>query len=162
MTRFTEARSKGVCLIDLGCMQINHHFHGSKFSSVEAMIDPHANVQYATQFLQELKKREGIWTMAVARYHAGPNHNTAQKQYICRVATNMVATGFDQWTPAATRFCRWCGVRGEVASDAPNHADDGHYPHRSPRRTGADAPARNSFFGANSADYSTRDADAAY
>ena len=106
IARFTAARSKGVRLIDLGCMQINHLYHGGKFSSVEAMIDPHANVQYATQFLQELKKREGSWTMAVARYHAGPNNNAAQKQYICRVVANMVATGFGQWTPAATKFCR--------------------------------------------------------
>jgi len=103
---FTEARSKGVRLIDLGCVQINHHFHDSKFSSVGIMIDPHTDVRYATQFLQELKKREGSWTMAVARYHAEPNNNAAQKQYICRVGANMVATGFGQWTPAATQFCR--------------------------------------------------------
>ncbi|WP_267428273.1 transglycosylase SLT domain-containing protein [Methylobacterium sp. GC_Met_2] len=106
IAHFREARSKGVRLIDLGCMQINHHFHGRKFSSVEAMIDPHANVEYATQFLKELKQREGSWTLAVARYHAGPNNNAAQKVYICRVMTNMVATGFGQWTPAAARFCR--------------------------------------------------------
>lgn len=99
-------RRSGVRLIDLGCMQINHHFHGGKFSSVEAMIDPHANVDYATQFLRDLKQREGSWTMAVARYHAGPHNNAAQKIYICRVVANMVATGFGQWTPAAARFCR--------------------------------------------------------
>jgi soluble lytic murein transglycosylase-like protein len=87
-------------------MQINHHYHGAKFRSIEAMIDPRANVDYATQFLRELKKREGSWTLAVARYHAGPHNNAAQKVYICRVMTNMVATGFGQWTPAATQFCR--------------------------------------------------------
>ena len=106
MAHFTEARRRGVRLIDLGCMQINHHYHGSKFGSVEAMVEPRANVEYATQFLKELKQREGSWTMAVARYHAGPHNNAAQKVYICRVMTNMVATGFGQWTPGAKQFCR--------------------------------------------------------
>ncbi|MBE7246212.1 MAG: transglycosylase SLT domain-containing protein [Actinomycetospora chiangmaiensis] len=106
MTHFAEARRRGVRLIDLGCMQINHHYHGGKFGSVEAMIEPRANVEYATQFLKELKQREGSWTMAVARYHAGPHNNAAQKVYICRVMTNMVATGFGQWTPGAKQFCR--------------------------------------------------------
>ena len=42
----------------------------------------------------------------MARYHAGPNNNPAQKQYVCRVITNMVATGFGQWTPGAKSFCQ--------------------------------------------------------
>ena len=106
LRKLGEAQAAGTRLVDLGCMQINHHFHGGKFSSVEAMIDPHANVEYATQFLRALKQREGSWTMAVARYHAGPNNNAAQKFYICQVMTNMVATGFGKWTPAAAHFCR--------------------------------------------------------
>jgi soluble lytic murein transglycosylase-like protein len=43
--------------------------------------------------------------MAVARYHAGPNNNPAQKRYICAVIRNLVATGFGAWTPEAKRFC---------------------------------------------------------
>jgi soluble lytic murein transglycosylase-like protein len=43
--------------------------------------------------------------MAVARYHAGPNNNPAQKRYVCRVMANMVATGFGNWTPDAKIFC---------------------------------------------------------
>ena len=42
----------------------------------------------------------------MARYHAGPHNNAAQKVYICRVVANMVATGFGQWTSAAAQFCR--------------------------------------------------------
>jgi soluble lytic murein transglycosylase-like protein len=104
--RFDEAKRGGARLIDLGCMQINHHFHGAKFASFEAMLDPHANVEYATQFLKELKTREGTWTLAVARYHAGPNNNPAQKQYVCRVIATRVATGFGTWTPGAKAFCQ--------------------------------------------------------
>ncbi len=103
---FASARRKGKKLIDLGCMQINHHYHGSEFASVEAMFDPALNVKYAARFLRELKVREKSWTMAVARYHAGPNNDPAQKRYICAVIRNLVATGFGNWTPAARKFCK--------------------------------------------------------
>lgn len=106
MQRLAEAQRAGVRLVDLGCMQINHHYHRAKFASLEAMIDPAQNVEYATRFLKELKEREGSWTLAVARYHAGPNNNPAQKVYVCRVITNMVATGFGNWTPGAKAFCQ--------------------------------------------------------
>lgn len=103
---FSRARSRGKKLIDLGCMQINHYYHGEEFPSVEAMLDPAQNVSYAAKFLRELKEREGSWTMAVARYHAGPNNNPAQKRYICTVIRNLVATGFGTWTLEARKFCR--------------------------------------------------------
>jgi soluble lytic murein transglycosylase-like protein len=106
LRRFDDARAAGKILIDIGCMQINHHFHGGEFSSVEQMFDPHANVDYAARFLKVLHRREGSWTMAVARYHAGPNNNPAQKQYVCAVIVNMVATGFGEWTAQSRDFCR--------------------------------------------------------
>jgi soluble lytic murein transglycosylase-like protein len=105
LRQFEHARAAGAKLIDVGCMQINHHFHGAKFVSVEEMLDPAKNVDYAARFLRELKAREGSWTMAVARYHAGPNNSPAQKKYICRVVANMAATGFGEWTPEARAFC---------------------------------------------------------
>jgi soluble lytic murein transglycosylase-like protein len=103
---FADARNDGIKLIDLGCMQINHHYHGNQFKSVRSMLDPEENVKYAARFLRVLREREGNWTMAVARYHAGPNNNPAQKRYICAVIRNLVATGFGNWTPPARRFCR--------------------------------------------------------
>lgn len=102
---FGAARRKGARLIDLGCMQINHHYHGEKFASVGAMLNPRDNVQYAARFLQELRAREGNWTMAVARYHAGPTNNPAQKRYVCTVIRNMVASGFGAWTRNSKSFC---------------------------------------------------------
>lgn len=103
--RFEAARAAGKKLIDIGCMQVNHHFHAQRFASVEEMFDPAANVDYAARFLKELRAREGSWTMAVARYHAGPDNNPAQQRYVCRVIANMVATGFGSWTPQSLRFC---------------------------------------------------------
>jgi soluble lytic murein transglycosylase-like protein len=103
--RFEEARRRGARLIDIGCMQINHHYHGSHFSSLQDMFDPSRNVTYAAQFLQELKTQQGSWTLAAARYHAGPDKNFEQRRYVCTVITNMIATGFGAWTPNARAFC---------------------------------------------------------
>lgn len=103
---FTRARLENKKLIDLGCMQINHYYHHDQFESVEDMLDPRQNVQYAAKFLARLKKRHQTWTMAVARYHAGPDNDPAQKKYVCRVITNLVATGFGEWTNEARQFCK--------------------------------------------------------
>jgi soluble lytic murein transglycosylase-like protein len=117
--QFEAARRSGAKLIDLGCMQINHYFHREKFTSLESMLNPRDNVEYAARFLKELKGRHETWTMAVARYHAGLDNDPAQKRYVCRVIANMVATGFGQWTPGARSFCADApGLsRGQTASD---------------------------------------------
>jgi soluble lytic murein transglycosylase-like protein len=102
---FESARRGGVKLIDLGCMQINHRYHSENFRSVEEMLDPRRNVDYAARFLAQLHARHQTWSMAVARYHAGPDNDPAQKRYVCRVIANMVATGFGKWTENARDFC---------------------------------------------------------
>lgn len=99
------AQARGAKLIDIGCMQINHHYHGKKFASLELMFDSARNVEYGAKFLVELKAREGSWTKAVARYHAGPGNEPAQRRYICSVIRNMVAVGLGQWTEGAKNFC---------------------------------------------------------
>ena len=69
------------------------------------MLDPRKNVDYAARFLTRLHGRHDTWSMAVARYHAGPDNDPAQKRYVCRVIANMVATGFGKWTSNAKSFC---------------------------------------------------------
>jgi soluble lytic murein transglycosylase-like protein len=103
---FNEARAGGATLIDLGCMQINHRYHGDRFAGVSDMLDPARNVDYAARFLKQLKSTHVSWSMAVARYHAGPDNDPAQKRYICRVVANLAATGYGEWTPAAREFCK--------------------------------------------------------
>ncbi|MES2029335.1 MAG: transglycosylase SLT domain-containing protein [Pseudomonadota bacterium] len=105
VAHFTEEKAKGARLVDLGCMQINHRYHGGKFPSVEAMFDPARNVDYAARFLKDLREREGNWTMAVARYNAGPTNVIGQKRYICSVIGSLVASGFGSWTSKARDFC---------------------------------------------------------
>lgn len=100
-----QAEKTGAKLIDIGCMQINRYYHGDRFGSLDAMFDPRQNVDYAARFLSDLKRRHVSWSMAVARYHAGPDNDPAQKRYICRVIANLVVTGFGAWTPQARSFC---------------------------------------------------------
>ena len=69
------------------------------------MFDPQRNVAYAARLLKELRDSQPSWTMAVARYNAGPNNDPAQKKYVCAVMRNMVASGFGAWTPTARSFC---------------------------------------------------------
>lgn len=105
IARFHAAKASGARMIDIGCMQINHHYHSARFASLEAMFDPAQNIDYAARFLRELKQRERTWTMAVARYNAGPNNDPAQKKYVCGVLARMVASGFGAWTAPARTFC---------------------------------------------------------
>lgn len=107
LAAFEDARRRGIRLIDLGCMQINHRYHAAHFRSVEEMLDPRLNVDYAARFLLRLHARHDTWSMAVARYHAGPDNDPAQKRYVCRVIANMVATGFGKWTERARAFCNY-------------------------------------------------------
>jgi len=106
LTRFASESAHGAKLIDIGCMQINHHWHAAHFNSLSEMFDPVHNVDYAANYLKELKAQEGSWTLAVARYNAGPDNPRAQKTYVCAVIENMVASGLGQWTAHAREFCK--------------------------------------------------------
>ncbi len=106
MARFAQAKGRGAKFIDIGCMQINHHFHSADFRSLSEMFDPARNVEYAANFLKSLKAQEGSWTLAVARYNAGPGNPAAEKTYVCSVIRNMVASGFGQWTANARALCQ--------------------------------------------------------
>ena len=50
-------RQQGISNIDVGCMQINLHYHPRAFASIADAIDPTKNIAYAIQFLQRLKQR---------------------------------------------------------------------------------------------------------
>jgi soluble lytic murein transglycosylase-like protein len=102
---FEVARAANKSLIDLGCMQINYHYHRKSFPTVGDMLDPKKNVHYAARILKALKQKHGSWTEAVARYHASPKNKVAQHRYVCKVLTNMVATNFGSWTPESMSYC---------------------------------------------------------
>ncbi len=105
LARFNQERDHGAKLIDVGCMQINHHWHSDHFRSLADMFDPERNVRYAASYLRTLRAEQGSWTLAVARYNAGPGNPRAQRNYVCAVIGNMVASGGGAWTANARAFC---------------------------------------------------------
>ena len=106
MSEFRKAKRQGKILIDLGCMQVNFHYHGSNFNSPAEMMDPEKNIVYAARFLKTLHASEGSWAAAVARYHASPRKPQEQHRYICSVIRNLIASDFGGWTPASRAYCR--------------------------------------------------------
>ena len=57
--------------IDLGCFQVNYHWHGQNFASLDDMIDPEKNADYAARLLRQHKARLGTWEAAAGAYHSG-------------------------------------------------------------------------------------------
>lgn len=65
-----ELQAAGRTNIDVGCMQVNLHYHGQHFASVAEALDPAANVQYSADFLRSLRAETRSWGRATAHYHS--------------------------------------------------------------------------------------------
>lgn len=76
-------RARGVSSIDVGCMQVNLHYHPDAFETLSAAFDPAVNTAYAGQFLAALKRETGSWNAAAARYHSA-THKYA-RPYLAKV-----------------------------------------------------------------------------
>jgi len=63
-------QQQGIDVIDVGCMQVNLHYHPGAFESLDAAFDPETNVAYAGEFLNALKSETGDWTVASQYYHS--------------------------------------------------------------------------------------------
>lgn len=67
------AKSKinsGVTNIDLGVMQLNYRWHGNQFASLEEMLTPEKNINYAAKLLKVLYDQHGDWQKAIRHYHS--------------------------------------------------------------------------------------------
>lgn len=65
-----EALAKGITNIDVGIMQLNIKWHRENFGSIEEMLEPKKNIEYAASFLLTLYKKYGDWHKAVRFYHS--------------------------------------------------------------------------------------------
>lgn len=63
-------QADGVENIDVGCMQVNLHYHGHNFNNAAQAIDPDINVAYAAQFLTLLRDSAENWAEAAGYYHS--------------------------------------------------------------------------------------------
>jgi hypothetical protein len=70
IAKVRELKASGRTNIDVGCMQINLHYHPKAFASLDQAFDPVANVAYGTRFLKELRLQTRSWGKATAYYHS--------------------------------------------------------------------------------------------
>jgi hypothetical protein len=88
----------GIDNVDIGCLQVNWHWHRSAFASPAAVLSPALNVQYAASLLRKYRAQTGTWSGAIGLYH---NHDARLADvYRCRAARVL--------TPTAT--IRGCAV----------------------------------------------------
>ena len=103
---------------DLGCFQINRHWHGEKFLSLDEMIDPVRNAQEAARYLAELYAAHGSWSAAAAAYHSRDPERA--RRYLMRVAEAVIEPPLVRH--AATRSNHYPLL---IAATAPGHTDAG-------------------------------------
>jgi len=65
-----QLQSRGVRIIDVGCMQINLHHHPNAFANLEEAFDPLANARYAARFLIDLQASRNDWARSAGNYHS--------------------------------------------------------------------------------------------
>jgi hypothetical protein len=76
----------GVRNIDVGCMQVNLHYHGQAFDSIEDAFEPAINVAYAAQYLKALQRVAKDWRQAAGYYHSTtPERTEAYMQKVVRL-----------------------------------------------------------------------------
>jgi hypothetical protein len=58
--------------VDVGCMQVDLHYHPDAFATLDEALDPAANTDYAARLLVDLYRGEagGRWDVAVGLYHS--------------------------------------------------------------------------------------------
>jgi hypothetical protein len=68
--------------LDFGCFQLNYHWHGDKFASLDDLLDPTQNADYAARYLLSHYRRLGDWKAAVGAYHSRTPEYT--QRYLAR------------------------------------------------------------------------------
>jgi hypothetical protein len=60
----------GITNIDVGCMQINLHYHLHNFKSIYHALEPRYNVEYGARLLANHYEKHKDWSKAIAAYHS--------------------------------------------------------------------------------------------
>ena len=66
----TAQQAIGIRSIDVGCFQVNLHYHPDAFADLTEAFDPAANARYAAALLNRLHEQGGSWPLAIALYHS--------------------------------------------------------------------------------------------
>ena len=126
MNHVSAAMAQGQANIDVGCFQINVHWHGAEFRSLQEMFDPEENALYAARFLLQLFDEFGSWEGAVGAYHS--RHSDAASGYLAKVAAVMSDPQRPALVQTAERHNRYPllragepGAYGSLVSTASDH-----------------------------------------
>ena len=65
------ALSEGCTNLSIGCMQLHYSSHKEHFRSINDMLTPKQNIDYAARMLKGFYNRYGSWEQAIKHYHAG-------------------------------------------------------------------------------------------
>lgn len=75
---------------DVSCFQINYHWHGDGFASLESMFDPDVAAAYAARFLRDLYAETGSWSTAAGAYHSRtPHYANIYRNRFDRILANL-------------------------------------------------------------------------
>ncbi|MEP3247035.1 MAG: hypothetical protein ABJN40_01420 [Sneathiella sp.] len=81
-----KLQKKGVKNIDVGCMQVNLHWHPKAFKSLEQAFDPAVNANYAGSLLKSLRNKSRSWNIAIAHYHSQTKkYNIPYKKKVLKI-----------------------------------------------------------------------------
>jgi hypothetical protein len=113
-----QALAEGITNIDLGCFQLNIHWHSKAFRSVEDMLDPTRNATYAAEFLAEKYAETGDWSLAAAAYHSATPEYADAYQARFDAAWGAVAGDYPEELPAEAPPNRFPLLVGGQAASA--------------------------------------------
>lgn len=98
-----ERRNSGQTSIDVGCMQMNLHWHGDKFANLSDAFEPSINVDASARYLASLHAELGDWGKAAGAYHSRDSER--QKIYLTSLEQNLVVA-----TQGIEEFQRLAGL----------------------------------------------------
>jgi len=84
--------------IDVGCMQVNLHWHGDNFVSLEQAFEPEINMTVAADILARQYRAHRDWQVASGNYHSATPH--LHQRY--RKKVNALLASLDERAPLTT------------------------------------------------------------
>jgi soluble lytic murein transglycosylase-like protein len=102
----------------VGCFQLNYRWHGAAFDTLDQMLSPDDNADYAAQFLRQLYRESGSWRAAAGLYHSRTPHLKAR--YLARFDTMLAAVPTLKSRPETPPLAGQAGGLRWVSFDDPN------------------------------------------
>ncbi|MGI4851411.1 MAG: transglycosylase SLT domain-containing protein [Janthinobacterium lividum] len=74
-THLEKVLEQGHTSVDIGCAQINWHWHGKNFKSAKDLLSPSTCLRYAARLLKSHRGSTGSWMKAALLYHSSNHHH---------------------------------------------------------------------------------------